>query len=181
MSTEFKENEPDRELWRGTHRGIPYEVSRHWRKGHSYNSEPERKPVYCFYIFVCVEQFPEQDWPKIWLEQTFSDFGSPIYRYGNGKGLSELDWHCGQTFYEKQGINGPFRAIKVGCDYDHIWDDERHYKPAWVAQDAIKCIDSLFVLYPSLISMNDLWKKHRSKFPGAQAAGPQPKPEDGCA
>lgn len=40
--------------------------------------------------------------------------------------LEELDWNGGQTFYE-QVIAGNHRYIKIGDDYQHLWDEREVY------------------------------------------------------
>jgi hypothetical protein len=159
--SEFIESQPDRELWRGVHRGVSYEVSRHWRSAFSGEG---RQPIFCFYLYLCVEQFPVEMEKELWRERKFTDYGTPLF---DGYPLEDLDWHCGVTFYSKEGgPDGPFRGIKVGCDYDHFWDDGCVYTPSMVARDARNCIDSLWERYPTLRTMEQLWAEHRSKFPG---------------
>jgi hypothetical protein len=154
---------PDRELYRSIHRGVHIEVSRHFRK--DYITE-QQKGIWCFYLFLAVEMFPEFYHADLWQPYRFTDFGTPMQPYAEC--LESLEWHGGMTYYEKTSAHDyPFHNIKAGCDYDHIWDDNQYYDAEIVLDDAKKCVDSLFLKFPDLKTTEQLWIDHRKKFPGA--------------
>lgn len=69
--------------------------------------------------------------------------------------INNLDWHCGITFYEKRGgIDGEPLWIKIGCDYNHYWDEEVNhsggYSFDWILKDVENTINKLHELISNL-------------------------------
>ncbi len=154
---------PDRELYHDEHRGIRIEVSRHFRKG-GFNPGG----VWCFYLHLLVEQFPEALHPNLVQAKKTSDYGSVHQPYAEC--LEDLDWHSGMTFYEVSHVAGPFRTIKAGCDYDHYWDEGRDYCAEGVMADAKRCVDSLWTSFPALKTAAEIWDAYYKPFNAAMAA-----------
>lgn len=154
---------PTVEKYREEYRGINIEASRHWREG--YGPSGGRKEVWCFYIYLAAEMFPEHLRSQVWLaKKPPNEFGSRFYDYSDTL-ISNLDWHCGMTWYSKESSeDDEFRAVKAGCDYDHIWDEGGYYSAASVLADARRCVDSLFVTVPELKTMRQLWEEYRKPF-----------------
>jgi hypothetical protein len=126
------------ESYSGKYLGIPYEI-RHW---HYSNGEPQ----WNYYLFISERQIPEV-FPALWLDGTLLDTGSKskriFYDYSNTM-IASLDWHCGCTYYEKiSGFDEQDKAIKVGCDYAHLYDVGRCYSLSDIERDVIDCINSL--------------------------------------
>ena len=153
---------PDRELYRGNHLDISIEVSRRWRRGLEGHSSlnPE---VWCFYLFIAVEQFEAKYHADLNQPVQVSKFGSWHKPYAEC--LQSLDWQGGMTFYEcEKRSDSPFTHIKAGCDYDHIWNDGHIYSANIIMQDAKTCVESLAHQFPNLIPMDRLWKAYRQPF-----------------
>lgn len=148
---------PTREVYAESYKGIQIEVSRHWNY--------EKREIWCFYLHLYVEMFQTEMQEDLWQPIKFSDFGTPMQPYADS--LKPLNWHGGMTFYEKESAHDyPFKKIKVGCDYNHLWDQDRCYYAEEVMGEAKECVDSLFQLFPEIKSPESLWKKHRAKFKG---------------
>jgi hypothetical protein len=148
---------PTRELYCDEHRGIKIEVSRHYPGG-------DRKPdgVWCFYLHLLVEQFPEEIRGDLLLPHKVLEFGSWIQPYPEC--LESLDWHSGMTFYEVNRTPEPFRAIKAGCDYDHLWDEGRIYNSDFVMMEAKECVDSLWRQFPTLKTARECYDEYYKSF-----------------
>lgn len=76
--------------------------------------------------------------------------------------LANLDWHYGITYYKKyNGFDGSNKIIKVGCDYQHYYDECRSYSLDFINYEAKKCIDSFLKLVPNYkrrcIIIGDYW------------------------
>ena len=126
--------------WSDKYKSIAYEVQNFDLLGN--------KDAWAFYLYLRLDQFNEDIQTSLWLDPKASGIGNHImYSYSEAPVICELDWHCGCTFYEKiGGFDGHKRAVKVGCDYQHYWDEGKHYDVGLVAQEARDCIDSLHLL-----------------------------------
>jgi hypothetical protein len=79
-----------------------------------------------------------------------TEFGRIFYNYDKSI-ISELDWHGGCTWYSKEnGHDGNKFVIKVGCDYQHLWDNHQYYDLEHLQIEVKKTIDSLWVKVPKL-------------------------------
>lgn len=147
--------EPCRELYRDRHRGINVEVSRHW--------DSDRKSIWCFYLYLLMEQFPDNTHKDLMTEIQTLESGTMMQLYPDS--LMDLRWHSGMTFYEIEKPRAtPFHTIKAGCDYNHLWDEGLYYNAEEVMGDAKRCVDSLFTAFPTLKTPEDLWNEYRVKF-----------------
>lgn len=124
------------ESYSGKYLGVPYEI-RHW----SYSNGT---PQWNYYIFLSEKQIPSV-FKSLWLKPKVAIVGSNHIYYDYSKTLiSNLDWHCGCTYYEKiSGLDKQTKIVKVGCDYGHIWDEGKSYSIADIERDVIDCINSL--------------------------------------
>jgi len=155
----MSELKPDSEVYRGNYRGIDIEVSRSWGRPLSHFEE-----VWCFYLNLLVEQFPERYHADLCRPATIHlDYGSVVQPYAEC--LKSLDWHGGMTLYSRNTApEGPFRSIKAGCDYQHSWDENGAYTADGVMHDARECVDSLWLQFPELKTMDTLWWQHIAPF-----------------
>ena len=137
------------ETWRGTHMDVAFEISHHGV------SDYQPQGVWCYYLIVSESQLSLKDFGKLWLEPTAhydrsNGSKTPMYPAGSWFGaqslLDEVGFHGGITFYEKnQPVDGEQRWVKVGCDYNHLWDQEKlgAYNAEWLEMDARKSIARL--------------------------------------
>lgn len=134
-----------RETWDGEYRGVRFEIS-HWRIG------------WCYYLYIPVEQLPVEVRPIFdlrgkYLEGDLQKTHKRLYyEYSSKPIISDLDWHCGITFYEKsRADNGEIIGYKLGCDYSHYWDEGHDYNRPYVEMEAKHSIDKLWEHIPNLL------------------------------
>lgn len=145
------------ESFSGTYRDIGFEI-RKWSMGERY---PE---CWAFYIWVCVEQFPEELRAQLLPQTFYTNFGSKLEADGPDNPLNDLEWHGGMTYCRIDSTE-PFTSIKAGCDYQHLCDQGRIYDQERVHGEAQRCINSLYEQHPNLVPMKTLWEEFRKKFP----------------
>jgi len=131
--------------WKDRYRGIDFSVS-NWQL-------ESTGDCWAYYIFLVLDQLPEDVRERFWLEPEPTEWKSmPIrYDYYSEPLISELDWHGGCTWYSKEGFEGNRRVVKIGCDYQHYWDEGRHYNLDFVADEARHTIDTLHELIPGIM------------------------------
>lgn len=138
-------------LWTGQHKEIWFEVV-HWGIEREHNFEPMNDGQGCwnYYVYIPERIVKEKIFETIWLPEQVSKFTPESserisYNYMNCP-LNGIDFHCGITYYSKEGYNVKgHRVVKAGCDYSHLWDSERGFKFTLeeVVSDAKHTIDDL--------------------------------------
>ena len=113
----------------------PYPRSRSWNN--------------CLYLEFVKEKFPDFNYPKLvdgWIE------GTKRFDYYESS-FADVDFHGGITYYsEKYLPDAGFTLVRIGCDYQHLWDD--HYRQADNGQkilneDSGEAFDSFIEVYES--------------------------------
>ncbi len=141
------------ETWHGEHKGVRYEVA-HWHLGWNY------------YIILPVEQIPEEKRKVFILDSKKSKY-NPERIENNYDSIPDLDWHGGITFYEKffgqvvckNLIEVNVTSIKMGCDYMHLFDENKTYTFNLVKSDVIHSIDKLLDFVPDM-KIRCQWNGH---------------------
>lgn len=124
--------------WHGEYRGIPFEIQNF--------PMYENRQGWTFYIYVREGQFQKEDFERFWLAPRYDEKDREHYDYMSAPPAS-LEWHCGITFYQKvSSPDAKIRCVKIGCDYQHYWDEGQMYNEIYLEQDAHTCIDSLYDL-----------------------------------
>lgn len=138
--------------WRREHSGITYSASHHGISSYS------PKGTWCFYIHLLEEQFQRpEDFALFDREPELTDsFGSFRERYDYDS-VPDHGFHGGVTFYERnfypdKKTGEPRKALKIGCDYAHLWDQEEGFWQGLedVADEAKALIDKLVSAYPMM-------------------------------
>jgi len=151
------------EVWRGEYRGVTWEINRlvDWYGG--YHGEP-RQEGWTFYLCLHRRQFTDEQWFSLWLPpQETSDLFRDLvsYAYESAPIISDIEWHCGPTFYEKRDDRDANRqSIKVGCDYHHYGDERMTYNWNWLYRDVLQAIESLWSAVPNL----RCWCSYNGKY-----------------
>ena len=115
-----------KEEWAGEHRGIRCKVVRH---------RALLNPTWCYYIYLPKEQIPTEYQRKFFISGDKYYFDCPI--------ISNLDWHGGITYYEKEYTDGKLVGVEMGCDYAHAFDDNKHYELPNILEDMRHSVDVL--------------------------------------
>lgn len=136
-------------IWSGTYKSINFEIV-NW----SYKDPfmDEMKQIWNFYLILPIDMFPEKLHKEIWLPSRVTEYGSVMYGYYNSNILSSIDFYGGITYYEKvNGYDGGKKVIKVGCDYNHAWDQDCYYDIKDIIEDTKIAINSLFETVDGLL------------------------------
>lgn len=130
---EFRESK----IWFSSHKGLGIEI-KNWDLG--------EKPKWNYYIYIYEHAFPTQ-FEELWLPDEVREWtpGGTKYVYHNESSLwtSDVDWHCGVTYYCKHGQAEGFRSVCFGCDYSHYWDEGKSYSLEYVKQEAIRTAEQI--------------------------------------
>jgi hypothetical protein len=138
-------------VWRGEHRGISYTLNHHGV------SDYNRQGTWCYYLHLREDQFANPD--------DFALFNKEpeIREMGNGSyfethdyySIPDLEFYGGVTWYSKDTFLDKrskeyLTALKIGCDYNHLWDQEQGYWQGYedVERDAKRTIDNLLARFP---------------------------------
>ena len=134
--------------WKGEHHDVRYTI-KFW----GYDAEYDRPGTWCFYLHLPEPQWRPEDWGRFMAPPSTSEL---LTRHGrrhwdyDESALYGLDWHGGMTFFEITG-DAPYRAIKAGCDYAHLWDEDVTYDLSYVEHEAKACVDSLVERFTPLV------------------------------
>lgn len=122
---------------------------------HHKPSSNDGKGVWTYYLSFHERQFTLEQFNKLWLKpiREATQTKRVMYNY-DVHPFTELELHGGITFYEKSGgtESSPIRVVKIGCDYNHLWDREGGYsddlESVW--GDAVNSVDLFVDKYPEL-------------------------------
>lgn len=130
--------------WYGSHRGVSFEVSQHDLEGAIRSGG-----IWCYYLYIMEKRAPKSFENEFWLARSPPrapgawDDRMAVYPYMSAS-FAGVYWHGGITFYEKwAGFDGSMRSVKIGCDYNHLWDEGGYYDESSVASDARRTVDEL--------------------------------------
>lgn len=129
----------------GTYKGINFLISHHGI-GDSYRPDG----TWCYYLLIHENQLPDEYRDDFILAPVFDVNGRLSHDYYSTK-IADLDWHCGITYYNKEGgADGEPIVIKMGCDYSHYWDEGYRYDKESLLMDAKNSINKLFAMFPEI-------------------------------
>jgi len=133
-------------VWGDEYRGIHFQI-----ENFSF-SENEPKDKWAFYLFIKLDQMPGDVAKRFWLEPTKQLIGNrKTYAYYEEALINGIDFHCGCTWYSKEsGFDDDPRIVKIGCDYQHLYDEDQSYSAESIAFDAKQAIDSLIKMVPNI-------------------------------
>lgn len=152
-----------RKIWHSEYRGIKYEINNYKMDlgPHSYFENG----CWTYYLHLMVAMFPKEIQESLMPKLYYTQFGTPIECPRNNP-LENLDWHGGITWLSNETKPGhPFVVLKVGCDYQHLWDEQKYYDLETIDRDARACIDSLHRQMPPSRTLEQVWDSFREKFP----------------
>lgn len=135
--------------WKREHKGVGYSLSHHGVSDYS------PQGTWCFYIHLLEPQFQSaEDFAKFNREPEVKEFAGsyresypyddvPDYGFHGG-----ITWYSRETYIDRDGLSR--KALKIGCDYAHLWDREGGY---WQGMDAVdadakRLIDALVAEVP---------------------------------
>ncbi len=136
---EIKIKEDTSKKWHGTYRGVSFEIKRFTTK----DLDGNEKYGWTHYIFIRLDRIPNKEVANsFWLESK-DLFSTKTYDYFNSKWVDSIDFHGGCTWYSKEsGFDGAEKIVKIGCDYQHSWDEGQTYSEWYVSQQVKETIES---------------------------------------
>lgn len=147
----------EKQVFSAHYRGISFEIQ-HWLTPElrAENYFFEEKENWTYYLYIHLDRIPEKFKPNsFWLKRRESkekdDFYShhACYDYYGHRIISNIDFHCGITYYSKEsGFDGESKIIKIGCDFSHLYDEGKKYSLEYIVEEAKKSIDSFRELVP---------------------------------
>ena len=126
-----------KEEWSGYIKGISIQIVK-WQDVRS------EKPIWNSYMII----------NKDTLGDRFKEIVCKAKKYGKRYSfdywkLGQFDMHCGLSFYEKIFNEvGKVVAIKVGCDYNHLWDEDCPAYYEYVLQELTQSVEYFINYYP---------------------------------
>jgi hypothetical protein len=136
--------------WKREHKGVGYTLSHHGVSSYS------PQGTWCFYIHLLEEQFQRpEDFARFDREPEVREFAGTYREHYPCEDVPDYGFHGGITWYSRKTYRGrrsgePLKALKIGCDYAHLWDQEGGYWQGLddVEADAHKLIDALTAAVP---------------------------------
>ena len=135
-------------VWTGTYRGVSFEIYNFKRPPNvvdNYESDN-----WTYYLIIQLNKIPKESNPdSFWLKGKADDKGRVFYPYYKNDVIMDIEFHGGCTWYSKErGFDGENKVIKIGCDYQHLWDEGIDYYIEWVQKDVMDTIDSFLLRVP---------------------------------
>lgn len=123
----------------GVYRGLSY-VIKNFK-----NFETGEMSCWCHYIILRLDQIDDKHHGDLWLDPVMFSWGVSHNYYVDP--FTRFEFHGGITFYEKtSGLEhvDQKKVIKIGCDYQHSWDEGMCYGINYIECEARKTIDSMW-------------------------------------
>jgi len=151
--------------WRSKYKEINIELSFHdWREPDGFDPYPHG--TWCYYLILNEEMFEPEDWNKLRFYPYICDSGYETYDYYK---FPDVVFHGGVTFYEltkvyMKHVRRYVEIVKVGCDYNHLWDSEGGYADTYetVLMDAKRTVRKLLEQFPNInmrCGYSGIWDK----------------------
>lgn len=132
--------------WAGYIKGFYCEIVCWWPE---YYPEDKKEPLWNYYVTIRREQIPT-GFDKLIGEKITSIVASTGRESSYWREASvDISMHWGITFYEPTfNDKGEVIAVKIGCDYNHLYDEGRSYNENYLLADAKNTIDEIIDLFP---------------------------------
>jgi len=127
-------------VWNGMYEDIKFEI-----QNFEYDTSGFENGAWTYYIILPLKQLPEDIREDFWLTpKSDSITGRPYYDYYRNLPIYNIYWHGEVTWYEKVGgFDGHRRAVKIGCDFQHLFDEHKSYNFDYIYSEAKKTIKEL--------------------------------------
>lgn len=134
-------------VWNGSYKGVGFEIN-NWKTPQ--NDFSEEKDNWTYYIFIHLNRVTDiKKANSLWIKGKADNKGRVFYQYHKNNLISNIEFAGGCTWYSKEsGFDGANKVIKIGCDYQHSWDEGYSYNLDCVKKDIEKSIDSFLNFIP---------------------------------
>ena len=151
MTPTYKEMLQGRTTWKFDHKGINYVLSHHGYRGDGQVGDVidfyNHPGIWCYYLYANELQYPDS-WGsfKNVPNEGHTSNGSAwdcVDFYGG------ITWSSDEPFYDRK-LGRMVEQVKVGCDYNHLWDAEGFYHNGFddVKRDAVNSVNDLLKSFP---------------------------------
>lgn len=136
----------------GEHLGLRFEIARWGVKCGKLPPLNDGKGCWNYYVYLHERKL--SNFSDFWLEPKVAEFSPGGTKYMDydyySSPLSAIDWHGGVTYWEGHNLLIPGqRAIKLGCDYSHSFDQKRGYD--YELSDVLSdCLHTISQIHPLL-------------------------------
>lgn len=139
-----------KDVWSGEYKGVGFEICRWSYKDTIGLGGDSERNVWNSYIYLPIDAFDESLHDILWQKPHFTKYGTLLYSY-NDDFFNAIDFHGGITYYDKvMGLDGGRKVIKIGCDYNHAWDQDMYFTQDGVCVDIKRSVDSLLAANPNM-------------------------------
>lgn len=130
------------EQWIFTHSQLRVKIVR----TDQYNPSFASKNCWCYYVSIA--EYQTQRFKEIWLRPKIDRENKRIsYAYLFNDAFADADFHGGPSFYQRHGQVPGFRSVEIGCDFQHLWDEDRDYSLEDVIFEARRTAEKLAEKY----------------------------------
>ncbi len=135
-------------VWNGNYRGVQFEINNF--KIPPNIVDDHESDNWTYYLYIHLNKIPKENNPdSFWLKGKADERGRVFYNYYENDAIMDIEFHGGCTWYSKErGFDGENKVIKIGCDYQHLWDEGIYYYIEWVQKDVMDTIDSFLLRVP---------------------------------
>jgi hypothetical protein len=143
----MKIKESNTKKWTGTYKGVAFEINNFQFEPNKF--EPQGKDCWAHYIILHLNRIPEKYNPEsFWLKGKMNR-NMAHYDYYAHEIIGKIEFHGGCTWYSKEhGFDGEEKIIKIGCDYQHSWDEGKRYDLEYVKRQVEETVDSFLNFIP---------------------------------
>ena len=134
MDNDLKIEENKTKRWFGEYKGIGFEINNFTINGSSILNTKD-KDSWTYYLIINLNRVDRQTAENLWLDSE--------NRYYYSDQIMSIDLHGGCTYYSKiAGFDKDDKVVKIGCDYQHIWDEGHKYDIDYVLGDVKNSVNS---------------------------------------
>lgn len=148
----------EKKIWNFKYRGFDCEVV-HWNYDKPWDGFPSGN--WNGYIVVKKKQLPDR-FAELLCKKKKTTYASMPWRWDSYKVESIFEMKCGVTFYQVicDEFTGEKAAIKVGNDYQHLWNENHHYNEEDIVRDLKQSVDKFIERYPEYL----VWNPHDGSY-----------------
>ncbi len=139
--------------WRFDKCGITYTLSHHGYRGNparycdpfDYENHPG---TWCFYLVVREQSFPHR-WGDFALTRSDAGFEQHPSLFDDLPFHGGVSWASTEPYFDRESAKH-WQAVKIGCDYNHLWDREACFPDTFnsVKCDAERAVDAFLEQNP---------------------------------
>jgi len=100
--------------------------------------------IYNYYLYIYERECPKA-FKEFWLEDIPRSLGEGCSTWISHEyyHLDMFDFHGGITYYSKHGHTEGFRSVQIGCDFNHLWDENKVYILQDIQREAMRSMELL--------------------------------------